>query len=283
MTLLEQQSKTLLDDFSRSIAKLTKDISRKGVHSLRTTARRIESVIVYCHPEPGKKEQKVLSELSALRKRAGKVRDFDVQIGLMGSIANGSTRSDCLALTVLLRTKRARQARRLRTAVNKEEESKILLRLDKILRKATGSPEIDSSADPLQQAKSELAKLASGYPVSRPLKAKRLHEVRIALKRIRYTAELAAAGDEQTRFVQELKQVQDAVGEWHDWEILTHTVEKQFEDRLNCPLRVEIRSLFSAKQSAAAAAVARLFSDGRISAKKPLSVTPSSRALRRSA
>src|SRR5258708_14812657 len=108
MPTLQQQSKTLLDAFSRSIAKLTKDITRKGVHSLRTSTRRIESLIVYCHPEPGKKQQKVLAELSGLRKRAGKVRDMDVQIGLMGSIANGSTRSDRLALTVVLRTKRAR-------------------------------------------------------------------------------------------------------------------------------------------------------------------------------
>ena len=93
----------------------------------------------------------------------------------------------------------------------------------------------------------------------RKLGLKRLHDARVRLKRIRYVAELAEESAEQKNFIRELKAVQDALGEWHDWQELTRTAEKRFSDRVNCALLREIRSLLAARHSTAVSAIDKVF------------------------
>src|SRR5258708_28531457 len=112
---------------------------------------------------------------------------------------------------------------------------------------------------PGDRARGERITLAGKTSLHHALKAARLHELRISLKRIRYTAELAEESDAQRQMLEELRPVQDALGEWHDWETLVDTAEKLFKSRINCPLLVEMRSLLSARFSAAMSAVDRLF------------------------
>ncbi|HJX85622.1 MAG TPA: CHAD domain-containing protein, partial [Candidatus Angelobacter sp.] len=117
MSSVPQRIQRLAGDFSRSVGKLKHEISPKSVHHLRTTIRRVESLIDYVRPELGKKQRKVLKELASLRRRAGRVRDLDVQAVLLDAIANGSTAADRRALKEFLSRKRERQAQRLATAV----------------------------------------------------------------------------------------------------------------------------------------------------------------------
>jgi CHAD domain-containing protein len=259
MSSVPQRIKALTGSFSRSVSRLKREISPKSVHRLRTTIRRVESVIDYIQPELEKKQRKVLKELASLRRRAGRVRDLDVQAGLLGAIANGSTAADRRALKDLLQRKRERQARRLATAIGKVRTPRLLAWIKRI--GVADDTSLDAgaqaAANPLDQARVGLAKLAIKVQGS-DLKPKRLHEVRIKLKRIRYLAEVAEDSAAQTRFLEQMESVQDAIGEWHDWETLAKTAEKLFGDRMNCALLVEIQSLFSARYSAAASAVARL-------------------------
>ena len=72
-----------------------------------------------------------------------------------------------------------------------------------------------------------------------------------------------------------MKAVQDAIGAWHDWEILVKTAEKHFADRVNCPLLTEIRALMAARYAVAASTVSSLFATGAHAARKqPRSVAP---------
>jgi CHAD domain-containing protein len=260
MPPFDKRTNGLLQDFSRAFYKLRVGVSPKRVHRLRTTIRRIESFISLSHSKLGRKQKKLLEELTSLRKRAGRVRNFDVQIRLLGSIANGSTVSDRRILLELFKSKREKQSRRLSSVLKKLERSGLVVRLEKILEKAGSPGDAGAQIHPLEQAKSELSSLAEDIPARQSLKPRLLHELRISLKRIRYTAELAEESAARKYFLEALKSVQDAVGEWHDWESLVNTAEKQFGDRVNCPLLVEMRSLFAAKYSAANSAVANLFS-----------------------
>ena len=113
----------------------------------------------------------------------------------------------------------------------------------------------------------QLARMAGGFSVRQAVKPDRLHEARIQLKKVRYLAELAEKSAEQQAFIDDLKKVQDAAGEWHDWQELTRLAEKRFGDRVNCALLREIRALFAARESAAASAVNRLFTSQ--TARKP--------------
>ena len=82
----------------------------KNVHRVRTTIRRIESLVSYANPDLDKKLERTLEKMADLRKQAGKVRDLDVQVGLLGALANGSTARDRKSLAELLGKKRDRQA-----------------------------------------------------------------------------------------------------------------------------------------------------------------------------
>lgn len=282
MTHLQERSKDFSDDLSKFVSKLPGDITEKAVHRLRTTIRRVQTLVDFTRPDLGKKQQKALDELQVLRKRAGRVRDLDIQIGLLGSIGNRSASADRRALLDALKKRRARQAERLTASLKKLDSAKFLKRLERITEKAvTGAP--DGASEPLQAAQKELSELAVQYSSRQVLKPARLHELRIKLKLLRYRAELAGENTEQKEFVDKVKSVQDSIGEWHDWEMLAESAEEQFQDRVNCALLIEIRSLLAARFSAATTAALNLLMACIPAAKKkPVSV-PATRAAAQSA
>lgn len=259
MSLQEKRVQTLSKGLSSAATRLARDVTPKYVHRLRTTIRRIESLAAYARPGLGRKQKRALEDVAALRKRAGKVRDLDVQMGLLGAIANTSTGSDRRVLMELLKRKRNRQAERLRAAVRKVRRSKLLSHIERIAEKAVAASAERPQA-PLVEAHRQRASLAAEFASHPSIKHRFLHRVRIKIKMVRYLAESGEETAEQERFVSEMKSVQDALGAWHDWEELAFTAEKQFGHRVNCPLLVEVRALFAAKYSAATAAVAQLFS-----------------------
>jgi CHAD domain-containing protein len=260
MTLLEKRTKRLSDSLSSSIGRLTKDVSPKYVHRLRTTVRRIETLQAFTRPDLNKKQKNAMDELAAVRKRAGKIRDVDVQMDLLGAIANRSAGGDRKALADLLKRRRAKQATRLQAELRGLKDSKFFSHLKRITAKAASSQRRRASAAPLQQARQDLSKLGSKFAGLDTLKPSVMHSLRIRLKGVRYVAELGVESAEQRNFLSEVRTVQGALGAWHDWEELARTAEDQFGNRANCPLLVEVQALLAAKYAAAKAAVARLLS-----------------------
>jgi len=285
MTLLEKRMRGLNADLSATMAKVAgHDAAPKSVHRMRTTIRRIESLVSYVHPDLDKKLERSLEKMADLRKRAGKVRDLDVQADLLRTLGNGSTAKDRKTLAELLEKKRARQVRRLESAVKKLHGSKFLTRMDRVAEHAgLGQDGKKRPLAPLQEARAQLAQMASDFAVARTtMKPSRLHEARVALKRIRYLAELAEKTAEQKSFISELKSVQDAVGVWHDWQELTASAEKRFSDRVNCALLREARAVLGARHSDATSAVNKLFdlalAPGRKPPRSALSIQTSARS-----
>ena len=261
MLLRPKRVQQLCKDLSDAISNLPDEVSRKRVHNLRVSIRRVEALIRFAHPRLSKKEAKALREMRVLRREAGKIRDIDVHLRLLGSFANGSTASDRHLLTDILKKKRARQAHRLASQVAKLEGAKFLQRIRKIA-KASVEPSDEANAataGSLDLATTELAELGSELARRFELKPSTLHQARIRLKKIRYLAELDEPSEPQRVFIAELKTAQDALGEWHDWELLTATIEKHFGNRMNCALLVEARALFAARRSAAISAARHLF------------------------
>jgi CHAD domain-containing protein len=271
MTLLAQPIRGLTKDLSKIISKLSDGVTPKNIHRLRTTIRRIESLVNYAHPDLGKKLERSLETLEELRKRAGKIRNIDVQRKLLDKIGNGSTARDRKMLLGILNKKREKLAARFSSALAKCADEKFLSRMDRIAEKVAQGPSAANQPAPLEEARLQLAKLADQFS-SQSIKPTRLHEARIQLKKIRYLAELAEESPEGKVFVDEIKAVQDALGEWHDWEYLTRLGEKHFADRVNCALLREVRALFAARQANAISAITRLL----VPASAPPAKKPSS-------
>lgn len=284
MALLEKQIHGLTKDLAQVVSKLAKEVTPKSVHRLRTTIRRVESVVSYANPDLGKKLERSLERLEDLRRRAGKVRDIDVQVELLQKIGNGSTARDRKALTDLLEKRRMRQARRLNSALTRFADAKFFSRMERVAQRVGETPAGDNRPlAPLEEARLQVSRLAASVASHQSITPNRLHEARIQLKKIRYLAELAEESPERNAFLSELRAVQDAVGQWHDWEDLTRLAEKRFADRVNCALLRELRALFAAQEGEAVSAVTGLFAASATAGRKPPRAVQPSRTFARHA
>jgi CHAD domain-containing protein len=83
-----------------------------------------------------------------------------------------------------------------------------------------------------------------------------LHQYRIAVKRARYAAEFAPKSADAAQFIAQLKRLQDAVGNWHDWLTLTSTAAKHLGDVNQSTLVAALHNVTRGKFRQAVAALA---------------------------
>src|SRR5262249_10132919 len=75
----QRHARLVFDRIRRHITELSKEPKSNEVHRFRTNSRRVEALVSEFTPD-SRNKQKVLKALSRLRKKAGKLRDLDVQI-----------------------------------------------------------------------------------------------------------------------------------------------------------------------------------------------------------
>lgn len=246
-----------------SCLKVKEDFSPRRVHRLRTTIRRIDSLLSFAAAKFSKKQQSVLDELAAVRKRAGKVRDLDVQIALLHEIANGSTVADRRTVQELLTEKRQQHAAKLASKARTFTSSRLFAHFKRMSETLVRDNSVETN--PLREAEARISELRAHFDPGKKIKPRRLHTLRIELKSIRYLTELNEGSSERDQLLERLKAVQDAIGSWHDWEQLTKTTKKRFSERSSCPLVQEMGALLAAKHSAALSATAYFFSSSEAS------------------
>jgi CHAD domain-containing protein len=212
----QNQSRLVFNRVDRYIGRLSKTLAAESVHRFRTNSRRVEAVLAQLAPETRNKK-KLLKSLAKLRKKAGKLRDVDVQIAFLKELKVPDRQNHRAQLLETLEEERLRRSRKLAKAFDVET----VRELRKRLRRARAEASLDG-VDPLRCAFACLPR-----PGTAPLGEKALHACRIAAKQARYLAELAADSDAKT-FVAELKRAQDAIGEWHDILKLKERAEQRF-------------------------------------------------------
>ena len=214
---LEKQSRLVFQRMGRQIGKLIKSASIDNVHKFRTNSRRVEALVSELAPENGN-QRKLLKLLSKLRKKAGKVRDLDVQIAFLKELKVPDRQNHRAQLLEWLDSEQSRRKKKVEKALDAETAAE----LRKRLRRVQGEIELDG-IDALKLARKRLPD-----PGTTPLSEKMLHTCRIEAKRARYLAELAPESAESSQFIEELKDAQDAVGEWHDVMKLKERAEQLF-------------------------------------------------------
>ncbi len=213
----QNQSRLVFNRVDRYVGRLSKTLAAESVHRFRTNSRRVEAVLGQLAPETRNKK-KLLKLLSKLRKKAGKLRDLDVQIAFLKELKVPDRQNHRAQLLEALAEDHARRSRKLTKAFDAES----VRELRKRLRRARTETKLDG-IDPLRSAFACLPK-----PGQAPLTEKTLHACRIAAKQARYLAELATDSAEAKTFVAELKRAQDAIGEWHDVLKLKEKAEQRF-------------------------------------------------------
>jgi CHAD domain-containing protein len=217
VSLFEKQSRLVFQRMGRQIGKLIKSASADNVHKFRTSSRRVEALVSELAPQNGN-QKKLLKLLSKLRKKAGKVRDLDVQIAFLKQLKVPDRQGHRAQLLEWLDSEQSRRKRKLEKTMDAETVGA----LRKRLRRVQSEIKLDG-IDPLRIARTRLPD-----PGTTPVSEKMLHAYRIEAKKARYLAELAPESPERFEFLEELKKAQDAIGEWHDVMKLKDRAEQWF-------------------------------------------------------
>jgi CHAD domain-containing protein len=221
---------TRLRELSHTLLKVAGDmgenVSSKDAHKLRTSIRRIEVAMETSEKVSGAK--KLQRRLDGLRKVAGHVRDIDVQTDLLLGLDAGDYSSDCSTLKNALLRRRDRLETKAAAKISKELEKGLEDRLEKAASAIENSkpPVRLASRDKVEHVRQQYIEFTAEIP----LDGDPLHNLRKATKRLRYRLE-AVPGRESKALAEEMKTVQDAIGEWHDWATLTEEAEKRLESR----------------------------------------------------
>lgn len=203
----------------RELDRLSSEKHPKAVHSFRTCARRLETLLEDLSPRRDRNQKKLLKILHAIRRRAGKIRDLDVQLDALRSLKVPQEPRRKTHLMQRLIELRLKREVRLRKLLRKQD----IREIHKRFKQAYKGFRADAARDPLAVARHILA---SAVTAGSSMDAEKLHRCRIAVKRARYAAELAEKSAAATRFLAELKLMQDALGNWHDWQLLTETARQ---------------------------------------------------------
>src|SRR6201997_4881176 len=220
MAISSEHVQRIFAKTERELDRLSSEKHAKAVHSFRTSSRRLETLLEEIAPRRDRHRKKLLKMLSAIRRRAGKVRDLDVQLEALRSLKvpqEPRRKTHLMQSLIELRLKREAKLRKL---LRKRDIRDIRKRLDQAYK----AFETEGARDPLAVARQMLA---SAITTGSSLDAEKLHRCRIAVKRARYAAELAQKSPAATRFIAELKRMQDALGNWHDWQLLTETARQR--------------------------------------------------------
>jgi len=232
----EQKCRAVFQRFSRQVGKVAKTATTDNVHKFRTNSRRVEALVTELTPESGN-QKKLRKLLSKLRKKAGKVRDLDVQIAFLNELRAPDRQNHRTQLLEWLADEQARRSKKL----TKSFDAETVQELRKRLRRAQSEMNLEG-LDPLSLARKRLPN-----PGTSLLSEKMLHACRIEAKSARYLAELAPDSPESQHFVEELKTAQDAIGEWHDTMKLKEQAERLFGGVHDSPLVAVLQNISRAK------------------------------------
>ena len=251
MSIDPKRIRAVFQKLERDLIKLFSKPQPDSVHAFRTGTRRLQILLGELSPKLDRNEKKLLKLLGRIRKRAGKLRDLDVQSAALRSLKVPREPRRKTQLVNQLIELRAQQEKKLRKAVDKASVREIRKRL----KRAAGRFDLKTSRDPLAVAQAMLETVdRAGAPLTETV----LHQYRILSKRARYAAEFANPSPQADQFIAQLKRIQDASGDWHDWLTLTQTANQHLGDVRESPLVAELHNVTGAKFRRAVAVLSQM-------------------------
>jgi len=251
MPIAPQRSRVVFQKLEQDLVKLSSKPRAENVHRFRTGTRRLQILLGELSPKLDRSQKKLLKLLGRIRKRAGKVRDLDVQLAALRALKMPQEPRRKTQLINHLIELRGEQEKKLRKAVDGDTVREIRKRL----KRASKDFNPEASRDPLTVARGMLEKIGRGDgEVSEAM----LHQYRIVSKRARYAAEFAQPSSEADHFIAGLKRLQDAVGDWHDWLTLTQTASKNLGEVRESALVAELHNVTGAKFRHAVAVLSQM-------------------------
>lgn len=196
------------------------------VHDLRVASRRLQQVLrLLCSSAKTEKSKKVYRLLRRTRRALGPCRNLDVNLSLIKEKqrragANAVARA-WEAMRERMETQRERLIEEAHAEVKRRNLFAFIARVQAVMASAESA---NSSVRLLNDAITKSLKTwqSAHMSATKQRHDDRIHDFRIAGKRLRYQVELLAdlGHNEAPPMVAALKQLQDALGAWHDRVVL---------------------------------------------------------------
>jgi len=238
MAKIPAQNDAVFRKLIRRVSKLEKQATPENLHGFRSASRRVEALIGELAAQASSNDKKLLKRLARLRRKAGKVRDLDAQLSALRSLKIPQEASRKSRLIHTLGESRATAQKKLHKALDRKSAKEIRERAKRAAKQFEASPNMS----PVAIAKRILNAVSSTGSAEETL-----HSYRIAGKRARYIAELANDDPAAKVLIDQLRQMQDRIGEWHDWLQLTTRAQKLFGGPSDSALVAALRNLTRAK------------------------------------
>ncbi len=225
-----------------ALAQLRAKPNGKSAHGFRTSYRRLqvwlENIPTICLDKP---EKQALKHLDKILSAAGKLRDTDLHLEMLDEAAAGRNDRDQKTLSKALNKKYDKRKERLEQLFDGPLLTEATVLLEKLnafpMQPGQGpSSSAEDRARQLETVLREYAKFVEGRP---PLGEEGLHEYRLTCKEYRYRAELFAGKEIAETALKLFKEVQDAIGEWHDWQLLLELGEKRLPKKSQLSIAIQ--------------------------------------------
>lgn len=209
----------------------------EGVHDMRVLSRRLRGSINDFRPYL-RKGSLPRPKLRTIAARLGEVRDIDVALIALQKLrskAKSPAADGIKLLTAELRARRSTARANLTNALQEQAienfRKEFLAKLRTILIVVPSEPQTETYASPLAVSFRSLGSdiisarlkdfVAASSCLYLPYEIKKLHELRILAKRLRYSIELFALcwGKEMEAMAKEVAQMQTSLGELHDCDV----------------------------------------------------------------
>src|SRR5579872_4258983 len=155
MAIAREHGKLLFRKLERDLVRLSSGQEAENVHSFRTTTRRLQTLLELI-PADGRNQKKLLKMLERIRRRAGRVRDLDVQLAALRSLKVPLEPRRKTQLMQGLLELRAQHERKLRKLLKERDQRD----LRKRLKRAAGEVDFTTLHDPLALAQQMLVSAA---------------------------------------------------------------------------------------------------------------------------
>jgi CHAD domain-containing protein len=219
----------LVDEIRRLVPSALGEFNAEAIHKSRVATRRLKAACELLSPVVASKPRRaVLRAGRKLRRRLGPLRDLDVMLGHVNELSpHADDRAVAWLRERLIERRDVARERAAASTNHAKALSKLAAWWDMRPQVAQARERIPGLlAESLHAQLDDFTTRAAEMndPVAGP--SSDPHQLRIAGKILRYTMELADASGKKfpTSVFRTFKRMQDALGWWHDYVVLTRTI-----------------------------------------------------------
>jgi CHAD domain-containing protein len=216
---------------SLALSQLRSKQNADSAHFFRTSYRRLQTWLGTLDDRPFDKcEKRAIKYLDKVLRACGKLRDTELHIKMLKNLEVDNDAKARNTIEQILKRRRDKRKDAVSELLQMKAKLQDVQPTLEHFKTVCGQNNSARSSPQQPTHMHEALQRYAQYVNERPaVTTETLHEYRLACKEFRYRAELD--GEAAQSVVKLFKDVQDTIGEWHDWQLLLELSKKELAKR----------------------------------------------------